>query len=159
MKKLLVGLFVAMKPLLIVLSVFSLFFGTLNTYASNFVCSNRNNFKSALDLTIVYQRGSYKAKAVYENNSCNLTQVRYRPTSPQYQGWIRVGTGSGNCAKIGLSLFGKNMNTGNPIGVYWISVSNELQNGQDGFIQIGYENDADPGAGPHAKVFLRCLAN
>jgi len=98
-----------------------------------------------------------KALVSFEDAACLLKQISYNPKSPKYQGWIRVGTPRDNCADLGLAFFGESAISKKPIRIYWISISDEVQAGTKGMVQIGHENDTDPAHGPEAKLDMECV--
>ncbi len=118
---------------------------------TNFLCTNRDNFNGPVQ----FRMTSRTASLSWNKNTCSLKPIKYNPISSKYEGWIRFGS-IGNdkaCLKFGTALLGSPTNK---TDFYWISVSKELQAGQDGFAQFGFQNTADPGAGPEAKLFVRC---
>lgn len=114
-----------------------------------FSCTNRQEFQGKLEFSMF----KTVASLTYDEMVCPMGKIEYNPVSDRYKGWIRFGAKSlaKACDKIAKALFG-----GEKRSLYWISVSTEMQDGEDGFAQLGYQNTADPGAGPEAKTFLNC---
>lgn len=141
-----------MKNIILGLIVFT----GLNANATTFECTNRSNFEGKIEFKLKQNKKGYSATASQGDASCKLSQMDYNPTSDKYEGWIRVGTDKTNCKALSKSLFGISTHYKNGIGIYWISVSTEMQDGKEGFAQLGYENVSDPGAGAVMKMFLSC---
>lgn len=138
-----------MKPILFILLLIS-----AGPAWASVVCFNRAVTSTApLKLTFALP----KATAHFKHSACRLKQISYNPVSPKYQGWIRLGTPQGDCASLGREMFGLSEISKKPVRVYWISVSQEVQQGLKGFVQVGYENDVNPGHGPEAKLNMACF--
>lgn len=124
--------------------------------AIKMTCSNKDAFGSnKMQLTI----GQRFSQVTYKGESCRMTPIEYNPNSPRYKGWMRFAPdqgGSDDCAEVGRAMFGVTDIRNEPIEIHWISVSKEVQAGKEGFVQLGFQNDLDPGAGGTAKIFLRC---
>jgi hypothetical protein len=92
---------------------------------------------------------------MFKDEDCAMQKIAYNPVSSKYEGWIRFAPND-ECDAVGKAMFGVSYIGKDPIAIHWLSISKEVQNGQSGFAQLGYQNDADPGAGATAKLFLRC---
>jgi len=139
-----------MKKIFLVLSVALI----SSTGFSDFVCSNKRDISNGpfyLHLT------KTSAELSAKDASCSMEKVDYNPNSPKYQGWIRVASDKKSCPAFGKVLFGESALLHKGLEIYWLSVSEEVQAGKEGFAQLGIENDADPGAGAVGKVFVRCF--
>jgi hypothetical protein len=112
-------------------------------------CVNKSEFGTQ---PLILELTSTHATLKFKDAECRLKPVEYNPTSAKYEGWIRVASDKNNCPALSKAMF----EGGN--SVYWLSISKEVQNRKDGFVQLGYQNTWDPGAGGTAKAFLRCFA-
>ncbi len=120
------------------------------SFAGTFLCTNRESFNGPVLFKLTTKAGTL----TYNKASCSLSKIKYNPTSPKYEGWIRLGAGNTKgCENLGTALHDGSKEK---IDFYWISVSKEMQAGNDGFAQFGYQNIWDPGAGGEAKMFVRC---
>jgi hypothetical protein len=145
-------------------------------WTNTWVCYNKPEFgPSPLTLKLTTRavspraaKRTFNGTLQFKEESCRMSQIAYNPVASHYRGWIRVG-GSNGCPELGHALFGNTTSSNKPIQVYWLSVSRELQLSKAAFekartaerhpggsVQLGYQNDADPGAGREAKTFLRC---
>jgi hypothetical protein len=119
---------------------------------SKFVCVNKNALLTKLEVSI----GSTTAEMSANKAQCTTEYISYNPTSKKYKGWVRVAPVDKNgCESLGAELVGNNQ-FGEGMAIFWLSISQEMQNGQEGFAQLGVRNDWDPGAGDTGKVNLRC---
>lgn len=107
--------------------------------------------------SLVYKQFKTKATLTFKGEKCNMLPMEYNPRNGKYYGWIRFASDKKNCRNLGKVLFGDSMITKKPIEIYWVSVSREVQKDRKGFLQVGYENDADPGAGAVSKLNLGCF--
>lgn len=118
-------------------------------------CSNRSSFgKHRVEATV----GEKSLMLSFKGKTCNMPRISYRPISSKYNGWIRFGADENGCQSIGKAMFGLT-ERGNPMKIHWLSVSPEVQDGEEGFAQLGYQNDFDPGAGGTVKIYLKCHSN
>jgi hypothetical protein len=134
--------------LMIVISLFA-----PNLFAeSKFVCVNKNALLTKLEVSI----GSTGTELATHHTKCTTERIGYKPVSKKYQGWVRIAPVDKNgCEDLGAELVGKNQ-FGEGVAIFWLSISEEMQNGQEGFAQLGVRNDWDPGAGDTGKINLRC---
>lgn len=126
-----------------------------SAFAGTFLCTNRSSFNGP----VVFKMNAKTGALTYNKTACSLSKIAYNPNSPKYEGWIRMGAGNTKgCLNFGTALHGGSSSK-EKIDFYWVSISKEMQAGEDGFAQFGYQNIWDPGAGGTAKLFVRCRAS
>lgn len=127
-----------------------LFFNGFTIARAGVACYNKNVINGGLTLSLYNDVPSISTR----NHSCEVDQIPYSPTSDKYKGWIRV---SPNQSCLGLEQELMKINgEPRPSKIHWISISQEVQKDQEGFVQLGYENQWDPGAGGTVKSYLKC---
>lgn len=128
---------------------------SVNAATVNLACFNKNAI-GPLPLFISLDTTN-GAVLTAKNQTCNMQSIPYNPRSSKYNGWIRTGASSPFCQNLGAVIFNPSRISHQGIHIYWVSYSPETQAGKEGWVQLGYENDADPGAGAEAKSMLRCF--
>lgn len=133
--------------------IFICFFLSLSAFGKPaMVCYSRSelrNFKIPLK---VVKNDEEKWILVGEETTCPMVPKSYNPYSKRYEGWIRIRPSdeSDKCRPLAQELLAEDLN------LHWLSMSREVQAGKAGFVQLGYQNIWDPGAGGTAKTWLKC---
>lgn len=122
--------------------------------AANFLCVN----KSAMNENFWLQLNGDNGALSVDRLNCPVGVIPYNPRSQKYKGWMRLApTGLGQCTKIGERLFSEPSDMRGDLDIHWISLSTEIQLGNDGFAQVGFANLWDPGSGGTVAANVRCF--
>lgn len=114
-------------------------------------CYNKNILNGALDLVLDSQEASLGS----ETAVCSADYVPYKPNSPKYAGWIKIKPAY-DCGDVEHDLIKLDGNS-EPSQIHFVTISKEVQNGQEGFVQLGLQNQWDPGSGGTVKSYLKCF--
>lgn len=121
-----------------------------NASAVEMYCA-KSGLKNGFNLSLNTVGGAMASKG----SVCIFKNAKYNPVSDRYKNWSRIAPTT-ECKKLGSNVVGNNA-FGEGLDVHWISISPEVRSGYEGFVQLGFENDTDPGAGATAKAILRCF--
>lgn len=120
--------------------------------STDVVCFNKDLLKSSLNISL----DSSGAVLAAGSQSCSAGYVPYNPRSPKYFGWIRIEPTS-SCKDLEKALIKLDTGDDEASEIHWLSISQEVQAGKEGFVQLGYENQWDPGAGGTVNAYLKCF--